>query len=255
MKVMIKRGRPKLQIKKRQHKYVNHFYMQNDHDCVKLFKLFTIQGSYKVRILTGKKNQGMPHAKQKNEVKKAEESNYPQYFFLATEKKIFSIENEQIVDYNYYMSIDPNQFQPKFELLIQKLNVVLIELDKNFIWLLLDILILYTELFDSNQDENVLVESIIQNLKYGEYSNDFQYLLNWQTLRNKTKEARYNVGLEEIKQVENLINKRKSRKVIEKLEKFIKKQYNQFKEVMDMEPINYLLLKLVKRFNKIMKVS
>ncbi|CAK91698.1 unnamed protein product (macronuclear) [Paramecium tetraurelia] len=251
----IKVGRPKKQLIEMQGGIANYGYLFNDHDCVKLLKLLSIQGNYKFRILTGPRNKIKPIVQQNDEVEESNDLINPKYFFLTTEKRKYSIENEQIVDNNQYLFINSNQFSPKFELLINKLNVLLKELDNNFIYLLLDILILYTECFDYNLQVNTQVEYIIQQLESPKYSKNFQYLLNWQIQTNKTKEVRYKVFLEFLQQKERLINNKRSKKVIEKHRKFIQKQNNQMLEIMSMEPINYLISKLVKRFNKIMRTN
>ncbi|CAD8118395.1 unnamed protein product [Paramecium primaurelia] len=257
MKIQL--GRPKISQDQIENKIYtapdqNNTYIQQDSDCVKLFKLFATQGRYKIRILTQNKqieNQDRLEMKKLQQLFQKKD-NCPSFFFLSQRNKNYSFENQILVDKTSYISINSQEFDPKFKILINKLNIVLKELDEQFISILVDILLQYTNLYDWNLDQNQIMQYIIEEIQDPQNDLKYQYLLKWKQIKYITKEIRMNMLFENLENTKTQINKRTSQKVINKLQKFIEKQERHLNKENKMKPIEYLISKLIRIFNKIM---
>ncbi|CAD8164296.1 unnamed protein product [Paramecium pentaurelia] len=161
-----------------------------DSDCQIIFEVFAQLASYKDTTKKVIRKNWHKHLKKREKILlnlKQQKSNS----FFSNQNKNYKFENEQLVDKTEYKLIDQNEFDEKFQLLIQKINIVNRELDKKFIDVLKEILIQYSQLV-VNKEENSksITEKIIQNIKNPENQDIFQYLLIWQRLRKITKETR-----------------------------------------------------------------
>ncbi|CAD8211720.1 unnamed protein product [Paramecium pentaurelia] len=236
-------------------------FIADDSDCERILQIFAQLANYKIITKVGpkriKKSDKEKAAEAFEKVRKvlAEfEIEDKQFFLLSDENKKYKIENEQLVDKTEYKLIDQNEFDEKFQLLIQKINIVNRELDKKFIDILKEILIQYSQLV-VNREENSqsITEKIIQNIKNPENQDIFQYLLIWQRLRSITKEARIENALENLEEKRNECNNKKSQKVKRKLQDFIDYHERELIEENSMEPIEYLITKLILVFNQIIE--
>ncbi|CAD8054174.1 unnamed protein product [Paramecium primaurelia] len=230
-------------------------YIQLDPDCVKLFKLFATQGCYKIRILTNN-SQKEPYYKQQGEnIQESyfqQNNNCPEFFFLSQRRKNYSFANSILVDKTQYKQINQSEFDPKYKILITKLNIVLKELDEQFISILIDILQQYINLFDWYLDQNSFAQYIVEELQDPQNHLKYQYLINWQNQKQITKDVRMKMHFENLQNNKTSISQRISQKVQKKHQEFIEKQERHLNKEYIMEPIEYLISKLIRIFNKIM---
>ncbi|CAD8203022.1 unnamed protein product [Paramecium pentaurelia] len=224
-------------------------YIYEDSDCVKLLKLFATQGCNNIKNLTKNKEGKTWDRQQVKKIQQAysqQNNNCPKFFFLSQRQKNYSFENSIPVDKNQYLSINSCEFDTKFKILITKLNIVLKELDEQFISIILDILLQYTNLFDWLIDNNSLAQyithKIIQNINIQQ---------NGKT-KKITKEVRMKMAFDNLQNTKSQINKRTSKKVQQKYQEFLEKQERHLNKEYNMEPIEYLISKLIRIFNKIL---
>ncbi|CAD8111459.1 unnamed protein product [Paramecium primaurelia] len=259
--MQIKKGRPEVQqvqreifIQRAPDEQIN--YIQQDSDCVKLFKLFATKGCNKIKILTNNKERKSQDKQQVKEIQQAyfqQNNNCPSFFFLSQRKKNYSFENSIPVDKTQYLSINSSEFDPKFEILITKLNIVLKELDEQFIYIILDILLQYIYLYDWLLDKDSLAQNIVEDIQDPQNHIKYQYLITWQNQKKITKEVRMKMAFDNLQNTKTQINKRTSKKVQKKYQEFLEKQERHLNKEYYMEPIEYLISKLIRIFNKIME--
>ncbi|CAD8121528.1 unnamed protein product [Paramecium sonneborni] len=234
-------------------------YIADDSDCEKMFSLFARQSSYKNITKTGPTKPKKADEEQLGEVaeniKKALEdlqNENLQFFFLSNQKRNYVFEGEKLVDKTQYKLINENLFDKQFKTLIHKMNIVNKELSEEFIAVLQEILIQYSTLTIQEEDSKSVIDKIILHIQNPENKEKFKYLLNWQKLKNITKETRMKRAFEDLEEKRNEINKKTSDKVKRKHQEFIDSQKRELDEENSLEPLLYLITKLVEAFCKIM---
>ncbi|CAD8121530.1 unnamed protein product [Paramecium sonneborni] len=175
-----------------------------------------------------------------------------QFFFLSNQKRNYVFEGEKLVDKTQYKLINENLFDKQFKTLIHKMNIVNKELSEEFIAVLQEILIQYSTLTIQEEDSKSVIDKIILHIQNPENKEKFKYVLNWQKLKNITKETRMKRAFEDLEEKRNEINKKTSDKVKRKHQEFIDSQKRELDEENSLEPLLYLITKLVEAFCKIM---
>ncbi|CAD8188147.1 unnamed protein product [Paramecium pentaurelia] len=233
-------------------------YIADDSDCERIFSLLAKQSSYKNITKTGptktKKADEEQLAEASENVKKVLvdlQIEDPQFFFLSNQKRKYEFDNDKLVDKTEYKLIKKDEFGDQFKTLIHKINIVNKELDENFIDVLKEILIQYQDLVIQEVNSNTIIEKIIQTIKNPENQEKFQYLLTWQRLKSITKETRMNRAIEDLEEKRKEINKKTSDKVKKKHQEFIDSQKKELDEENSMDPLQYLITKLITAFDKI----
>ncbi|CAD8191060.1 unnamed protein product [Paramecium octaurelia] len=233
-------------------------YIADDSDCERIFSLLAKQSSYKNITKTGptktKKVDEEQLAEASENVKKVLDElqiQDPQFFFLSNQKRKYEFQNDKLIDKTEYKFINKEEFGPRFETLIDKMNIVNRELDEKFIDVLKEILIQYQNLVTQELNSNSIIEKIIQNIKNPDNQEKFQYLLTWQRLKSITKETRMNRAIEDLEEKRKEINKKTSDKVKKKHQEFIDCQKKELDEENSMDPLQYLITKLISAFNYI----
>ncbi|CAD8099875.1 unnamed protein product [Paramecium sonneborni] len=253
------RGRPRKSAQKDYFCQNEEEYIADDSQCVKLIFLLANLASYKIKIKTGPKQLiDKNEEKQKCEIQKDINQAFEdfqifkkEYFFLSNQKKNYQFENNILVDKTVYKCIKKSQFNPQLHNLIAKLNIVFKLLDSEFIEVLENIFQIYSTQFDMEADQVSTVDHIIQQIRNPNNFEKFQYLLLWETLRNISKEIRIDRIEAELNKQRLKISEKTSKKVIQKQKQFIQIQENQIMEEKFMDPITYLITKLVQIFDDI----
>ncbi|CAD8064824.1 unnamed protein product [Paramecium primaurelia] len=225
-----------------------------DSDCQIIFQLFAQLARYKdTTKKSDKEKLAEAFEKERKDIVEFEIAE-KQFFFFSNQNKNYKFENGQLVDKTEYKLIDQNEFDEKFQLLIQKINIVNRELDKKFIDVLKEILIQYSQLV-VNKEENSksITQKIIQNIQNPENQDIFQYLLTWQRLRRITKQTRMEKAQEKLEGKRKEYNNKKSQKVKRKLKNSIDYHEKELIEENSMNPIEYLITKLISAFNQIIE--